>query len=150
MSGTYDFTASGSAAALPNLLASTTAYGDYKKAVDGTVLPAGSTLPVVTTGNEAFGNYYSPYVSWGNYGTQFSVSAAGVSTPATLTTLVTSPITAACWACHDSKPAVAHMRGNGGTINETRDLLAVRTEQCMICHAAGKTADIKAVHMNFK
>ena len=150
--GSYDFSNSANAAAIPSMLPSTSAAGDYTKDVDGaTVLPAGSPLPVIKTGAEPYGNYYSPFVSWGSYGTYFSFNAAtGVTTPAASTTLINSPITSACSACHDSAAAIAHFKGNGGAFYEPRATGLLKVEQCMVCHGSGRTADIKAVHMNFK
>ncbi|MCX7179157.1 MAG: OmcA/MtrC family decaheme c-type cytochrome, partial [Proteobacteria bacterium] len=98
--------------------------------------------------------------------------------PANYTTdnLVTSPISASCFGCHDSKAAVAHMKGNNGTIvslastvgngaaRPNTNVAAVagltaapaagtfaftKTEACMVCHGSGKVADIKSVHMTF-
>jgi len=78
--------------------------------------------------------------------------------------LVSSPVTAACFACHDSMTAVAHFQANGGillrsvssitgatpavppaTINRS-GLDAKNVEQCLLCHASGRTADVKVVH----
>jgi len=75
---------------------------------------------------------------------------------------VSSPITSACAACHDSKPAVAHMKGNGGVWYQQRkdvptlsgvqgaSIVLQSNEQCLICHGNGKVADIRAVHMNWQ
>jgi OmcA/MtrC family decaheme c-type cytochrome len=79
--------------------------------------------------------------------------------------LVSSPITSACFACHDSQTAVAHFQANGGILlrsvssitgatpgipgTSTTDrsgLDAKNVEQCLICHATGKIADVKVVH----
>ena len=67
--------------------------------------------------------------------------------------LVTSPTVTVCSACHDSSLAISHMKLNGGSFYDTRaNVLGVspptstRVEQCFICHATGKTADIAAVH----
>jgi OmcA/MtrC family decaheme c-type cytochrome len=64
--------------------------------------------------------------------------------------LVASPITAACIACHDSNAAYSHMELNGGSFYRPRSsmttgLLGVG-ESCLVCHGKGKVADIKAVH----
>lgn len=106
--GGYDFsgslyTANGGAQGVANMLFSTVATG---------------TLASSSTNSFAF----SPYVTLDtNYGNGFSYNAGtGVTTPAAGTTLVTSPISAACFACHDSSTAAAHMRANGGVIYQQR------------------------------
>ena len=77
------------------------------------------------------------------------------------TTLVTSPITAACSACHDSTAAKAHFRGNGGSLAVPRSTVTTavagvttvpiaQNEQCLLCHGDGKVADIRAMHMNWQ
>jgi OmcA/MtrC family decaheme c-type cytochrome len=79
----------------------------------------------------------SPYVVAGsNYG---GTDAAN--------NLVTSPIAAACVACHDSTTARAHMAANGGSFYTPRSTAINNIEQCLLCHGTGKVADIKAVHM---
>jgi OmcA/MtrC family decaheme c-type cytochrome len=60
--------------------------------------------------------------------------------------LVTSPTVTVCSACHDSALAISHMKLNGGTFYGTRAAAKMTTEQCFVCHATGKLADIKAVH----
>ena len=76
-------------------------------------------------------------------------------------TLVNSPIASACYACHDSSLARAHMVSNGGSLNVARTSVTtsvagantvpiVQNEQCLLCHGTGKIADIKAVHLNFR
>jgi OmcA/MtrC family decaheme c-type cytochrome len=99
--------------------------------------------------------YYtlSPYVMADNvtdYGTGFSFTAAtGVTKEAADTTLVVSPITAACSACHDSSASIDHMQANGGRFYDTRANYKAKgalKEQCMICHATGKVAPIATVH----
>jgi OmcA/MtrC family decaheme c-type cytochrome len=65
------------------------------------------------------------------------------------TTLIKSPITAACSACHDSSTEISHMRANGGRFYDTRsNALAPGAvqEQCMLCHGPGKLAAIADVH----
>ena len=77
------------------------------------------------------------------------------------TSLVNSPITSACYACHDTAIAKAHMLGNGGSIGVARSTVTtavagvttvpiVQNEQCLICHGNGKVADIRAMHMTWK
>jgi cytochrome c553 len=88
------------------------------------------------------------------YPANFGYAAATqVITPAAAGTLVNSPITAACAACHDTPTAVAHFRANGGSFYAPRPaagVLPANVEQCMLCHGNGKTADIRVVHLSFK
>ncbi len=60
--------------------------------------------------------------------------------------LVTSPTVTACSSCHDSSLAISHMEVNGGTFYKDRTTALGRTEQCFVCHAVGRTADIRASH----
>jgi hypothetical protein len=128
--GTYDFSATASAAAVPNLLASTVGTGTYTAAAPGVFE---KTSPYVTVGN--------------NYGANFSFTAAtGVFTDAASSTLVVTPITAACSACHDDLSAIAHMESNGGAFYKARSVVFPATEQCLVCHGKGKIAAIADVH----
>ena len=123
--GTYDFSATGSAAAMDNRLLRTVATG--------TLTAAFSNSPYITTGV--------------NYGAGYAVApATGVATEAAATTLVTSPTATACFACHDSTEAVAHFRINGGSIYAARANAMVTTETCMVCHGPGRVAAIKDSH----
>jgi OmcA/MtrC family decaheme c-type cytochrome len=126
--GTYDFTATASAAALDNRLFRTTATG--------TLSSTGATYA------------YSPYITQNfNYGTGFSFNVGtGVTVEAAATTLVTSPTVTACVACHDSADAISHYRNNGGTMYAPRSVGLAQNETCLICHGAGRTADIKVMH----
>ena len=139
--GTYDFTASASASALPNKQYRTVASGTISK-VTGTTLAQFSVSP-----------YVNQTVST-NYGSGFTIDSAGSAVQAAGTTLVDSPITTVCFACHDSTLATSHMTSNGGVIYQTRNVVAggtysgtlVNNEQCMLCHGTGRVADIKAMH----
>jgi OmcA/MtrC family decaheme c-type cytochrome len=68
----------------------------------------------------------SPYVTYGAvYGSAFSTTVNAVSAVATYvqaaaTTLVNSPVTSACFACHTDSTATNHMKTNGGVINGVR------------------------------
>src|SRR3990172_2022603 len=53
---------------------------------------------------------------------------------------VTTPFTAACVSCHDSAPAQAHMKLNGGQIMVNRNTLSLTGEACVVCHGAGRDA----------
>jgi OmcA/MtrC family decaheme c-type cytochrome len=136
----YDFTGTDAANALPNLTPSTAASGKY----DGSS---------VTNPN----NYYtlSPYVVADNttsYGSVWSFSATtGAVTEATGATLIISPITTVCSACHDSPTALAHFQQNGGSYYSTRSAYLSATgpkEECMICHGPGRIAAIGEVHLH--
>jgi OmcA/MtrC family decaheme c-type cytochrome len=149
VSGSYNFQIPANASEVPNLNWTTVASGNIPN-------PA----PVILTGNEPVpGSYYSPFVTPGAaYGSNFSYSAAtGVSTPAADTTLVSSPYVAACANCHDSTMALNHMKANGGSFYVSRASVKnaqtgalINTEQCFLCHSAGKVADTYKVHMTFK
>jgi hypothetical protein len=127
--GTYDFSTAAMTTALPNMLASTVGQGTY-----------------------AAGSVHSPYVTEGtSYGAGFSFNAlTGASTEAAPTTLVISPIVAACSACHDSPAAVDHMQTNGGSFWETRSSVAAKRqgEECLICHGPNRLAAISLVHLD--
>jgi len=128
--GSYDFSASASAQQEPGRLF--------------------RTVATTSTGTATFTTSISnsPYVSVGTaYGPGFGFNAGtGATTAAAGTTLVSSPTTAVCFSCHDSNLAQAHMKANGGSIYEARSTALGKQEQCLICHASGKIADIKAVH----
>ena len=130
--GTYDFSASASAAQADSRL--------FRTVATGTVVTGTSTAVQKFSA--------SPYVTEGtNYGSGFSFNAAtGATTEAAATTLVSSPTAAVCFSCHDSSRALAHMRSNGGSIYAPRATALANPEQCMLCHASGKVADIKVMH----
>lgn len=125
---TYNFGTTAATAALPNMLWSTVGTGTY---------PGTSASYTI-----------SPYVlSGSDYGAVYSYSVAtGATTTAALTTLVNSPVSAACFSCHDSTSTKAHITLNGGSIYQPRSSAFANTETCLICHGAGTIADIKAVH----
>jgi OmcA/MtrC family decaheme c-type cytochrome len=126
--GTYDFSAATSAAAMPNRL--------YRTTATGTLASSGSTYS------------YSPYITKDlNYGAGFAFNAGtAATTQAAATTLVDSPTANACFGCHDSALARTHMETNGGSIYSPRSAALGKTEQCELCHATGRVADIKAMH----
>jgi OmcA/MtrC family decaheme c-type cytochrome len=127
---TYNFAAAASQSQLPNRLYRTDVTGDFN--------PAPGSLQEYQQ---------APYFVAGSYGSGFSFNAGtGVTTEAAATTLVTSPITTACFACHDTSLAMAHMEVNGGSIYQPRGGALGVTETCMVCHDAGRIADIKVVH----
>lgn len=126
--GTYDFSATASAAAVDKR--------QYRTVASGTLASTGTTYT------------YSPYITQNfNYGSGYSANAGtGAVTEAAATTLVTSPTATACFACHDSKTAVAHFEINGGSIYEPRSKALGTTETCMVCHGPGRIAAIKDSH----
>jgi OmcA/MtrC family decaheme c-type cytochrome len=125
--GTYDFSTTATQAAYPNMLASTVGQGTY-----------------------AAGSVHSPYVAEAtNYGAGFSYNAlTGAIVNPDPTTLVVSPMVAACSACHDSPSAVDHMQTNGGSFFEARSAAFTKPqkEECLICHGPGRVAAIADIH----
>jgi len=125
--GTYDFSSSAAMAAYPNMLASTVGQGTY-----------------------AAGSVHSPYVAEATaYGAGFSYNAlTGAITNPDPTTLVVSPIVAACSSCHDSAIAVDHMQTNGGSFYEARATAFTKPQQeeCLLCHGPGRIASIADRH----
>lgn len=126
--GTYDFSASASAAAMDSR--------QYRTVASGTLASTGSTYT------------YSPYITMDlAYGSGYSFNAGtGVTTEAAATTLVTSPTTTVCFACHDSNDAKAHFAANGGSVYAPRSSALAATETCMVCHGPGRIAAISASH----
>jgi OmcA/MtrC family decaheme c-type cytochrome len=130
--GTFDFSASASASAagqvdgIDKRLFRTVGQGTYTAAITN-----------------------SPYVQLGvSYGSGFALNAAtAVTTPAAASTLVMSPTVAACSACHDTADAVSHMKNNGGAFYQPRGTaITGANETCLVCHGAGRTADIAVMH----
>jgi OmcA/MtrC family decaheme c-type cytochrome len=142
--GTYDFSAAASAKALPNLLASTVATAVLTADV--------STSPYVVPGTDYGLGYATSNVTTGTVNGVACTTAApcvcSVAAPceAAPTTLVKSPITAACSTCHDSSEALTHMRQMGGSFYETRLAAKAKDEMCMTCHGPGTVAAIADVH----
>jgi OmcA/MtrC family decaheme c-type cytochrome len=79
--------------------------------------------------------------------TQADVTAARESLPND-TDWVFTPATGACYSCHDSVEAVAHMTLNGGAIDQNRSavLAAGTIETCAVCHGAGSSHAADKVH----
>jgi OmcA/MtrC family decaheme c-type cytochrome len=134
VAGSYDFSAGANSAALPNLLWTTDAKTDMSNPNNA---PSLGLSPWVTTLGRGQVDY-------------------------TNDNLVSSPIAASCFGCHDSSLAVQHMVSNGGTlvtsfskvssvatrpaIGAASTMKFTKAEQCMLCHASGKVADIKVMH----
>jgi OmcA/MtrC family decaheme c-type cytochrome len=125
--GTYDFSATATTAAYSKMLASTVGQGTY---------PAGSV--------------HAPFVTEGiNYGAGLSYNAlTGATVNPDPTTLVISPLVAACVGCHDSSIAVDHMQTNGGSFYEPRSTAFTKPQQeeCLLCHGPGRIAAISDLH----
>jgi len=155
VSGGYDFSVTTDTSSLLYSTVATSRYTETNPATKG-ISPY-----VDNTGATFYGNGYS-----------YSTST-GVAVQAGSSSLVNSPISAACSACHTTDLAWAHMRNNGGSLYEPRgtaftNLSAVsgkrtwgaptKVEQCLVCHGttinpatSGNTFNstvptIKAVH----
>ena len=152
--GTYDFSAPASAGALPNAVPD---RGDrnlqqYGGHADQRLA---RSRPPTTAWPPTWSVYsLSPYIVGAddltNYGGGFSFDAVSpcrrAGSPAT--TLVTSPLTTVCFACHKFGAGEgAHIQTNGGLdLNAARSTALATTETCMICHDTGRIADIKVMH----
>jgi OmcA/MtrC family decaheme c-type cytochrome len=82
------------------------------------------------------------------YGSGFSFNQfTGAATQAAATTLVMSPTVAVCSSCHNTADAISHFKINGAAYYQPRSTaIAGTNETCLICHGAGRTADIKVMH----
>lgn len=137
LAGTYDFSASASAAALPNR--------PYRTVVTGTLSSTSATA--YRYPNPAVDGQPAYFALDTAYGSGFSFSAAtGTTTEAAATTLVTSPIATSCFSCHDSLQSRAHIEANGGSLYKPRSTALATVETCSVCHEAGRVGDIRAVH----
>jgi OmcA/MtrC family decaheme c-type cytochrome len=160
VTGSFDFSNSTNAAAIPNLLWSGVAAGAMTTATSYSIVTGSETVL-------ATDSVISPWINPSIHpnpgvvlplGTAYPANYAynagtQVITQAAAGSLVTSPITAACSACHDTPDAIAHFRGNGGSFYAPRlgaGVLPAAVEQCLICHGNGKIADIRVAHLSFK
>jgi len=172
VTGSFDFTNSASIAALPNLLWTGVAAGTGMTTATAYSIVTGAETVLATdkvispwinpTMNPAFSPTATGTVNSNGavlplntaYPAGWSYTAAtGVITQAKAGSLVISPITGACSACHDTPVAVAHFRANGGSFYAPRPVdgaLPANVEQCLICHGNGKVADIRVVNLSFK
>jgi OmcA/MtrC family decaheme c-type cytochrome len=145
LAGTYDFSATASAAAVPNLLMTTVATGTFT--------PGVTISPYVKTDGTDYGNgFATSNATTGTYGTTVCSTTApcvcSLTAPcaAAATTLVKSPIAAACSSCHDAPTAITHMQMMGGSFYQTRAVAQTQAEQCLMCHGPGTVAAIALVH----
>ncbi|HEY2872837.1 MAG TPA: hypothetical protein VGJ56_13020, partial [Reyranella sp.] len=130
--GTFDFSASDSAAAAGQI------DGIDKR-----------LFRTVATGTPAADFKNSPFITAGAvYGNGFSFNAGtGVTTAAAATSLVQSPTVTVCSACHDSPDAISHFQVNGAAFYQARGTAITGTnESCLVCHGTGRIADIAVVH----
>ena len=93
----------------------------------------------------------SPYVNPATaYGAGFAFDPVfpNSTVQAVGTTLVGSPIMAACVSCHDDATTVTHMQSNGGHFYEARStaLVNMASETCLNCHGSGQLYDVTTVH----
>jgi OmcA/MtrC family decaheme c-type cytochrome len=135
--GSYDFGNTTNATASKNLLWTTDANGDMRN--PNNVTPIGQSPWIKILGKGEIDYRGDP--------------------------LVSSPVASACFACHDSQTAVAHFQANGGvllksissitgatpgvpgtSVTDRSGLDGKNVEQCLLCHASGKIADVKVVH----
>jgi hypothetical protein len=59
----------------------------------------------------------------------------------------TTPVAAACAACHDTTLAQSHMESAGGAVfNGDFATASAAVESCEVCHRSGASADIDLVH----
>jgi len=139
--GYYDFSAAwytdaNVATRLPQTVATGT-YNGLPTLPDGGVNTALWALSPYVTADNVY-NYGSGYSY--NVGTQAITEAAP-------TTLINSPISNACFGCHDAPIDMLHMEANGGQIYDALGAQPyANREQCLICHGPGKIAAIKDVH----
>jgi OmcA/MtrC family decaheme c-type cytochrome len=152
---TVNLSATGGTTVAPNMLWLTVGTGTYT---------ASTTKPnsIYVTEGTNYGNLFSftpagatvgAYTPSTGPAVAAHVAAAGGETVAAdPATLVSSPLSSACFSCHDSSLARTHMHQNGGAIYEARSTVSdarkalVNSETCLACHGAGKLADAAAVH----
>ena len=170
--GSYDFSAAASAAAVPNMLASTVGTGKYPGPdTTSTAKTSGflgsvactTQFPCNCTQGTACITPHSPFVAEdslaapNDYSNLYATSGTVNSVACTLAnpceaspnTLVVTPITAACAACHDKPVDIDHMQANGGHFYEKRSAsvgAGLPLEQCMLCHGPNAIAAIADMH----
>lgn len=162
-----NFGASGSTL-LPNLLWSTSGTGTYSATDANKVYPrdpvTGSLVYIATALN--YGNVFAftpegsavsrvtpatGVVTPAYAANQVVAPAQGTTIAADPATLVESPVSSACFACHDTSTAKLHMSQYGGVLYGLRSSYTVsgalvNNETCLVCHGMGRTADAAVVH----
>jgi OmcA/MtrC family decaheme c-type cytochrome len=172
---TVNLGATGGTTLAPNMLWPTEASGTYTASTKNSPYVAVATTPATN-----YGNYFT-YTPAGATASAYT-TAAGIAVPAQVApaggltviadtaTLVSSPISSACFACHDTSNAKNHMVSNGGVVYGTRasagaaatpavaasgTVAAVNAvpltgltnrEDCLTCHGAGRVADAAVIH----
>jgi len=134
--GSYNFEIAANATASTNLLWTTDANGDMRQPPGTT--PIGQSPWITILGKGPIDYRGDP--------------------------LVSSPVTSACFGCHDSMTAVTHFQQNGGILlqsvssitgatpgvypgtTDRSGLDARNVETCLVCHASGRIADTRVVH----
>ena len=148
--GTYDFSASQYTAVdsagktiVDNML--------YVQAATGKLSTTSADVPRNADGTAAYGLVVDGVTS---YGTGWSIDkTTGTLVAKTAgaagqdSNLVSSPIAAACTACHDDDAAISHIRTTGnGSFYSPRSTAIATKEQCLFCHGPGKLVPIKDAH----
>jgi OmcA/MtrC family decaheme c-type cytochrome len=149
-----NFGANGSAL-LPTLLWSTSAAGTLNAATDtNKVFPrdpvTGALMYNIAPVSTNYGVGFS-FTPEGSVASGSLAPAGGTTVNAAATTLIESPVTSACFACHDTSVAKAHMTQYGGVMYGARSASTsagalVNNETCLICHGMGRDQDAAVVH----
>lgn len=140
------------ASSVTNTCASYAANNLVFRTVAASPAATAPTYPMLA-GGVSMSPYVNATTSYGAGYTATTWGTTGVVTDAADTTLVNSPIANACFSCHTTSMAKSHMTSNGGVLYKARaDVKAanggvmVNNEQCLICHGAGRVADVEVVH----
>ena len=179
VAGSYNFGNATNAAQIPNMLWDSISGTMSASAVTTPINTTGAALPI--SGESTYATWFAPKVTAGEYcGVAFTTTTLTANTPIALktaadtnygttwtptgSTLVISPITAACASCHDSAANINHMTSGtaGGVYYKTLQSVATATtvggstqytlsstEACLSCHGSGATEDIAVVHANY-